>query len=491
MENKSSLSYKISQGIVWTLLQNFGNQVIRLCVFFLLVRLLKPTDFGLVALSTVFIDFVRFFLNNGFPAAIVQREHLDQEHLDTAFWFTLSVGLVLTIISFFSAEIVADVFKQTRLAPIIRWLSLTFFLSALNQLQIALLRRHLSLKIITTRTMLAGIIGGVIGVLMAFSGFGAWSLVGRHLAEQMTGVLILWSSTSWRPGFKISRQHFRDLFRFGISMMGSNMLIFLNRRADDFLIGYVLGPVALGYYSVAYRLLSIMTESWSHFYGNVAFPAFSRIQSEKKKLRQMYYSGIRLISLISFPLCLGIFVLAPQLVPVLFGEQWIQSVPVMQLLVFIGLLHSLLLFDGTIIVSTGNPQWYLKYQALTTIGNVIGFLIAVQWGINAVALSYVIVGYLFAPISLLLVRRLIEIDLSHCVRQYLPSMVGSFIMVSFICVFMYTSITIIPLEVLLTICIVMSILTYAITIRLIFPSLAENLLKSAKTAYMNLWTKGT
>jgi PST family polysaccharide transporter len=265
-------------------------------------------------------------------------------------------------------------------------------------------------------------------------------------------------------------------------MMGGNILTFFNRRTDDFLIGYFLGPVALGYYTVAYRLLLIMTQLWGQIVGSVAFPAFSCVQKELERLREMFYSATRLTSLVAFPAFLGVFALVPELVPTLFGQQWAPSIPVMQVLTFIGLLHTVLFFQYTVMAGVGKPSWYLGLQVMITVANVIGFLIAVRWGIVAVAISYVIVAYLFAPLSVWLVYRLIQIDLLKYLRLFLPAATGSLVMLAFIFSLKFSLSNLVPLQLLLPSCILMSALAYVFTIRLAAPSLAYQALDLLRSA---------
>jgi len=481
-----SLRQKIAQGAAWTAMQNVGMQAISLGVFCLLARLLQPEAFGLVAIAVVFIDFMGLFLSYGLPAAIVQRHTIDQEHLDTAFWVSLGAGIVLTLVGIATADLVAHFFKHAQVKSIIRWLSLGFLLKGLIRVQVAILQRELALKIIATRSMVAGFVGGVTAIIMAFLGFGVWSLVARQLTVEFVNVLILWPTCRWRPGLKFSIRHLRELLGFGVSIMGSNILTFFNRRTDDFLIGYFLGPVALGYYTVAYRLLLIMTRLWGQIVGAVAFPAFSRVQKELERLREMLYSATRLTSLLAFPAFLGIFALVPELVPTLFGQQWVPSIPVMQVLTFIGLLHSLLYFQDTVMAGVGKASWYLGLQVMITVANVIGFLIAVRWGIVAVAISYVIVGYLFSPLSFWLVRRLIMIDLVTYLRQFIPPTIGSLVMLSFIFSLKFSLNNIVPLQFLLATCIMMSALAYMVTIRLVAPSLAYQTIDVIRTALQGI-----
>jgi len=472
-----SLRQKALKGVVWSAIQNFGTRGISFITFLVLARLLEPKAFGLVAFAAVFTSLMRVFLDQGFGSAIVQRQDLHPLHLDTAFWTNVASGLLLTAFGISVAGPVADLFEQQELGSIIRWFSLAFLLTALSQVQIAILRRKLAFKTLAARSLIAEPIGGVAGVVMALLGFGVWSLVGRQLICDFFQVLVLWRASEWRPRAKFSTRHFKDLFSFGISMMGTNMVHFFSRKSDHFLIGYVLGPVALGYYTVAYRLLITMTESLGGTIESVAWPVFSRLQKEWEKMRQVFYTTTKLTSLIAFPAFLGVFAVVPELVPTLFGEKWVPSVPVMQVLCFIGLMHSLMYFNETIIVSVGKPAWRLGLHALVAVGNVIGFLIAVRWGIVAVAISYVIVGYLlFAPLSLWMAHRLIKIDLPAYFGQYLGPVVGSMVMLVVIFALKLVlgeSVGLLPQ---IIIYVLSGAAAYVLTVLLLFPSLIRQLL---------------
>lgn len=291
---------------------------------------------------------------------------------------------------------IADLFKEPQIAPIIRCLSLGFIISAFSSVQEATFQRKLAFKSLAIRSLIAVVIGGIVGVTMAFMGFGVWSLVGQQLANSFVQVLVLWSVSDWRPGFRFSPKHFKELFSFGVNVMGMNLFNFLNRRSDDFLIGYFLGSIALGYYSVAYRLLLILTQLLTTIIVKVSLPTFSRLQQEPERLRNALYKAIQLTSLITFPGFLATVILAPELVTVIFGQEWSPSIPVMQVLNLIGILYAYFYFNGSVMMAVGKPSWKLALDFIQAVSNVIAFAIAVQWGIVAVAAAYVIRGYLMA-----------------------------------------------------------------------------------------------
>ncbi|HZJ22952.1 MAG TPA: MOP flippase family protein [Anaerolineales bacterium] len=424
-----NLRQRAAKGFFWSAIQKWGRAAITIVFFVVLSRLLTPEAFGLVALATIFTEFVEIFLDQGSSAAIVQRAEVERGHLDTAFWMSMLTGILLTVGSIAASGSIAAFFSEPRLASVLSWLSLGFILNALSTTQLAILQRKLAFKNLAARSLAATTVGGVVGISMAFAGFGVWSLVGQNLVRAVAAAIILWRSSDWRPGFNVSKKHYKELFSFGASIVGNNVLNVLIRRSDDFLIGYFLGPTLLGYYTVGYRLLLIIIRLVTEVTNTVAFPTFSRIQHEPERMRRAFYKVTQYTSLLSFPVFIGLGVLAPELVPALFGTQWTPSIPVMQVLSMIGILQSVLFFNGSVIRASGKPSWELGIMLLSAVCSVIGFLIAVQWGIVAVAASFVIVGYMLAPVSYIAVRRLIQIDFRTYLRQFTAPLFASLIMV--------------------------------------------------------------
>ncbi len=474
----NNLKEKAIKGVIWTAMEKWGSQVISFAVFLVLARLLEPEIFGLVALANIFFALMQVFLDQGFSKAIIQRQEIEREHLDTAFWTNITIALLLLGISLAGAGVIANLFKQPSLTPIIRCLSFNFVFAALNSVQSALLYRQLAFKTLTTRTLLATFTGGTVGVVMAFFGFGVWSLVGQQLTNGFVGVLVLWWSTDWKPGFQVCGKHFKELFTFGINVVGIQILDFFNRRSDDLLIGYYLGSVALGYYTVAYRWLLIMTQLLTSVTNQVAMPVFSKLQKEPELLKRGFYTATQLTSLISFPVFTGMSVLAPEIVKSLFGEKWMPSVPVMQVLAFIGILHSLQFFNGSIIMAMGKPSWKLKLNCLHATANVIAFALVVRFGILAVAAAYVIRGYLLSPIELFMVRKLIPINIGTYLRQYVAPLIATMAMVGTILGFKYLFGSYLIPHALLVISTILGMVTYTMMIIFMAPQLARKMFNS-------------
>lgn len=415
---------KTTRGVGWSALGSWGGQAVNFVVFMVLARLLTPEMFGVVAIANVFVGLVRVLVDQGFADAIVQRNELEDEHLDTAFWTNMALGSLLCAGGLFGADFIARMFEEEGLGPVLQALSFILVFAALDKVQAALFRRRLDFRVLTLRNLSAILAGGIAGVGMAYYGWGVWSLVGQQMVRSGVGVVLIWLASDWRPGFGFSTSHFSDLFSFGISVVGGNLLTFANRRVDDFLIGAFLGSTALGYYSVAYKLIMTAIKLLNGISQNVLFSAFSRIQTQHELLRKAFYKATRYTSLVAFPAFTGLAVIAGDIIPVVFGSQWTDSVPVVQLLAFVGMLRAVYNFNMSVILAKGKSSWRLGMNALYAFGNVIAFTIAAQWGIVAVAAAIVATDYLLSPVPLWAIKKLVDIDIKEYVTQYLVPLTG-------------------------------------------------------------------
>lgn len=413
------------RGLFWSVIQKWGGLFFHSASLLLLTRLLLPEAFGLVALANVVIAFIRVFVEQGFAQAIVQAKELDPKSLDTAFWSSLGISLLLSLGVFLSANVIATQFGEPDLARVLKSLSPVFVLIALNSVQTALLQRQLKFKALAIRSLMALSVGGVVAMVMALSGFGVWSLVAQELTRALVAVVVLWQVGKWRPRFRFSVSSLKHLLSFGINIMGINILNVVNRRSDDLLVGYYLGTAALGYYNVAYQLLLLMTQLINAPVNQVAFSTFAKLQEKPAMLRKALYDSAKMVSLVSIPAFLFAAALAPQLVPLLFGDKWTQSIPVMQVLALIGPIHALGGINANLMIALGKPSWRLGFNFLNAFVNFPAFFIAVRWGIWAVALAYVVRGYVLFPLPVVAIRSLTKISYLTYIKEIAPIVVSA------------------------------------------------------------------
>ena len=417
-DGDASLRTRAAKGVFWTATGAWGRQIAVFVVFAILARLLEPADFGLVAFAAVFVGFTHVLAEEGLVDALVQRKDLERAHLDAAFWTTIVFALGLTLILAALSVPIAKLLGEEELAPVLVVLALSIPIASSSLVQRALLTREMKFRSLALRSLAAITVGSIFGVTAALLGFGVWSLVVQNIVGVTTGTIVLWRVTDFRPRLTFSYSHCRDLLGFGSNVVGFRLLIYFTRRADELLIGAFLGPAALGFYTIGYRMLRMLIQVTSSLIDRVSFPLYSRLQDKPARLRLAFYKSTSFAALIAFPAFLAAAVLAPQVVQVFFGPKWADSVPIMQILAFFGLIQVLTYLNGTTIKALGKPGWLVVIVGITAALKVSAFLVAVQFGLVAVAVAATCVGLAVAPLYYWGVRRLVGIG----IREYWRSL---------------------------------------------------------------------
>jgi PST family polysaccharide transporter len=424
--SQASLKEIVVRGVLWSTMDNWGRQVLAFTIYAVLARLVGPESFGLVALGGVYVGFIDILVSQGFGTALVQRKDLDDRHLDSAFWLSLGVGAMLTLVSVVLAEQVAGLFSEPRLTDVLRWLSGSLLLLGLSAVPQAVLVRAMSFRALTIRSLLATVTGGVVGLAMAWHGFGVWSLVGQQLSGATVGTIALWWATDWRPSLHLSGRHLRDLYGFSLSIVANELLWCGSQRADQTLIGYSFGPAALGPYALASRCVQLLMDSVAAPLQLVALPAFSRLQDERERLQHAFYKSTEIVATLAAPVFLGLAALAPSLVPVMFGPQWSPAVVLLQGLAIYGLLRVTLSFGHPLILSVGRAGIYFLMFVLLTVLTVGLCLLATRWNPLAVAAAMSVALVLQSMVFLAVCRRFTGISLIVLAsRLWVPTLMAS------------------------------------------------------------------
>jgi O-antigen/teichoic acid export membrane protein len=413
------LRRRVARGLIWTLADSWGRQMLGLAIFVVLANLLFQADIGLVALAAVFINFAQIFIDQGLSDALVQRRLLERAHIDSAFWLSLGIGAGLTVAGVLLATPIAALLDEPALEPILQVLSLSFLLYALSSVQTAILRRELNFRSLAIRSLLATIGGGVVGIGMAYLGYGPWALVGQALTQAALTAVTLWAVSPWRPGLRFSTRHFGELFRFSRNVVGSDIVTFFSRNTDNFLVGAVLGTFALGIYAVGFRILEATGALLIGVARRIAFPALSRLQHDAERMKRAFFRLTRLSGLIIIPGYVGMALVAQELVVVFFGQRWADSAPVAAILFLSGPVIALNSFGNVLLNASGHPGVVFRFRLITMVANVVGFFVAVFVFANvlAVAAAFTLRSYLLLPLAVYWQRRYAGIPMLEYARQ--------------------------------------------------------------------------
>ena len=470
-----NIKQKTIQGIFWSGIQNWGSQAGSFIVFLVLARLLTPDAFGLVALANVFINFMQKFLDQGFAQALIQHQDIEDRHINSAFWTQIFISIVLTTISFISASSIANVFGQPRLIPIFQSLSILFIINAFSNTQTTLLRRNLAFQAMAVSALLGIFMAGIVGVLMAVCGCGVWSLVGQQLTYEIVGAIVLWKSSEWRPKMQFSWSHLSELYSFSINLLGFKLVNFFNQRTDNLLVGYFLGEVALGYYAISQRIMEVMSQLLIDTMNQVAFPVFSRLQDDYQRFVASFFRATQFTSLVTFPIFFAMIILTPELVITLFGEKWIRAIPILQILAFAGIIRAISFLQRSVFVAIGQPLLKFKLGLLNAIFNLIACLMAVQWGILAVAIAHVISDYLVFPVGQFFLKRLISLSWKTYLSQFLAPVICTLIMILTVVIVQQWLTPYLSPQGRLVICSITAMVIYSLTLAGMFPKLFKQI----------------
>jgi O-antigen/teichoic acid export membrane protein len=418
------------KGFFWSGVQNWGSQAGSFITFLFLARLLEPSHFGMVALANTFLNFFENFVGQGLDMALVQRKEIDRSHLDTVFWTQVFSGFSFTILGVLFSSKVAHIFFQPDLAPILRCFSVLFPIRSLSLVHRAILRRNLEFQKFAVEAILGIVIGGLVGITLAFKGYGVWSLVGQQFSFELVGLVVFWKLSDWMPGLKFSWSKLKELSKFGNPILLSNLSKFFNRNTDNLFIGYFLGEAALGYYAIAYRVLQVVTQLLVKTASQVLTPFLSKLQHDLGQLRQTFYESIHYTSILSIPVFLGVIFLANELVVTIFGDTWIPSIPIMQVLSIGGIIYLVLIFNQSVFVATGHPHWQLRLDAIGVVINVVTCLVAVRWGLVAVAVAFIFSDAVLIAASVWILTNNVGVSLKTYGSQFLTPAICSSAMVA-------------------------------------------------------------
>lgn len=464
---------KIAQGVAWASSAQWGNQLLGFGIFSGLARLLSPQVFGLVAIAGVYIALMQVFVQQGFGMAIIQRRELEHEHMDSAFWIAMATAFLFFLLSLLLAGQIAQLFHEPKVAPVIGWLSLSFLFYALSSVPMALLTRELEFRALAVRSLIATAAGGVVGLAMAYRGWGVWSLVGQQLVNSTLSCVCLWWAVPWRPSFHVSKRHLRDLYGFSLSITGNDILWFFAQKSDQTLVGYGFGPIGLGPYSLASRLVTLVNDGIIGPVQSVAVPAFSRLQSEPSRLEEALHKFCELSAFVALPMFAGMIAVAPELVPVLFGAKWILAVPILQILAVYGALRVVFGFLHPLMIAKGRPGLYLLLFVIQSVLTLAGCLVAVRWSPAAIALSLVVTLTVFDVLTLIILMKILEVRIPALLKTFaFPALSSLFMLVVVGVMRSFVAKTFAPVMTLI-LCVPVGVIVYVSTALLMRPDLAK------------------
>ena len=406
------------QGVIWSGLAHGGQHMSRLLGALILVRLLSPDAFGLVALATVFTELSLIFGGLGLKDALIHRQDLDEPHFSSLFWLQVSCGILLMLSIIVAAPVLGGFYDRPDLTQILVVLSINCVVVPLANIHQVILIRAMDFKALAKCGFTANVMAAGTAVAAAWMGFGVWSLVAQSLVFRATNVLMLWISAPWRPRLIISLDAIRHVFPFGAYMTAVGITDYCVKSVDRVLIGKFLGMHALGFYTLADRIVTVPLRSGSTVINGVAFPAFSKFRHDLERTRTNYIKMLRAMSVLSLPAAAALFATLPEIVDLVFGPGWEPVVFLGRVFCFGGMLSLAGATVRTIYQSQGRPDIDAKFSLFVSLpATILAIMAGLPYGLEGVAICYTIRTALLVSISHALANRLIGLAWSRFVQS--------------------------------------------------------------------------
>jgi len=440
-----ALTRSAVHGVTWLGISQVLGQFMRFVAMIVLARLLLPEDFGVVAMAIIVTELVLQTGDLGFSEAIIQRKEVTASHLSTSFWAGWGLGIILCALTAAISPFAANFFGDEQVGPVLAVSALAFVIAPLRTVHGALLRKRLQFFRFSIGEIGQAVTYVAVAVPLAFAGFGVWSLVLGNLASHLALVILRWVLCRWHPSIMFSIKSLKDLWGFGLNLTGSRAVQFVTERLDYLIIGRFLATAAMGFYNLGYRIISFPTNAVSMTAGRVAFPTFSIVQDEDERLRRGFTKSLTYLSLIVFPLFVGLAIVAPELVEVVFGQKWAAAVSPVQILCIMAAIASISVTVGPLLRSKGRPDIELKFNLVKVALLVPALLIGVKFGTVGVAAGVSAVAAVIWLPRQVFANRLIGLRMRDYLTSLRPAAFGSVVMALTLLAFRYTAASLLAL----------------------------------------------
>ncbi|MCI2779499.1 lipopolysaccharide biosynthesis protein [Clostridium perfringens] len=427
MENEN-MKGQVIDSLFWKLLERGGVQGIQFILQLVLARLLTPDDYGIIAIIAIFITIANVFVQSGFNTALIQNKNTDEKDFSSVFYLSMLVALVLYIILFFISPIISKFYGILELTKVIRVLAITLFFGAYNSIQNAVVSKTMQFKKLFFSSSISVIISGVIGVILAYLGFGVWALVAQQLINQLTIIIILSFIVDWHPKLQFSIDRLKVLFRYGWKLLVSSLIDTFYMNIRSLIIGKIYHPSVLGFYNRGDQFPQIIVSNINGSIQSVMLPALSLEQDNKVRVKNMVRRAIVTSSFIIFPIMIGLAVIAEPLVRILLTDKWLPCVPFMQIFCISYALWPIHTANLQAINALGYSNVFLKLEIVKKIIGTIILVISLFYGVYAIAIGTLISGVISTFINSYPNIKILNYSYFEQIKDIVPSLLISIFM---------------------------------------------------------------
>lgn len=433
----SELKDKTVTGVFWSAVDRFSAQGIQFVFSILIARLLLPEDYGVIAMLGIFMAVSQTFIDSGFGTALIRKIDRTETDFSTVFYFNIVVAAVFYLILFFSAPAIAKFYETPLLESVTKVVALNLIINSLSGIHNAKLSIDIDFKSRAKISIISSIITGVVGLWMAYAGYGVWALVVQNLCSSAIRTVLLWIIVKWRPSLIFSWRSFKELFSFGSKLLASGLLDTLYNNIYTLVIGKCFSSSTLGVYSKANALAQFPSSNITGVLQSVTFPVLSTIQNDEHKLSDAYRRFLKLSAFVVFPLMIGLAAVADPFIRIALTDKWENAIYLLQIICFSMMWYPIHAINLNILQVKGRSDFFLKLEIIKKIQGVLVLCITVPMGIVAMCYGSVISSVICLVWNTHYTKKLINYGFFAQMRDLLPILIHSLVMGGLVAIVVY------------------------------------------------------
>lgn len=418
----------VISNLVWRFAERCGAQLVSFIVSIVLARILVPEDYGTIALVTVFTAILQVFVDSGLGTALIQKKDADEIDFSSVFYFNFVVCLILYLGMFAAAPFIADFYGDVTLVPVIRILSLTIVISGVKGIQQAYVSRNMLFKRFFFSTIGGTIFSAVLGIAMAYAGFGIWALVAQQLSNTFIDTLILWITVRWRPTKSFSWTRLKYLLSFGWKLLVSSLLDTAYNNLRNLIIGKMYSSSDLAFYNQGDKFPKVIVTNINASIDSVLLPTMSSAQDDKERVKQMTRRAIKTSTYVMAPLMMGLAFCAEPIVSLVLTDKWLPCVPFLRIFCITYMFWPVHTANLNAINAMGRSDWFLRLEITKKIMGMTILLSTMWFGVMAMAYSLLLSSVLSQIINSWPNRKLLGYGYLEQVRDFTPGILLAVVM---------------------------------------------------------------
>ena len=423
-----SLRQQAAKGFFWNLADNFAVQLIQFVTGVYMARILSPDDYGLIGMLAVFIAVAQSLVDSGFSQALIRKQGRTRTDESTVFFFNIAVGILLYGILYLISPFVAAFYESPELEPLMKVVCLSVVFNSLAVVQRARLTLNIDFKTQAKASFTAAVASGIVGIWMAYTGWGVWSIAAQQLVNLGVNTLLLWVLAKWRPQRAYSWASFRELFSFGSKLMLSGLLDVLYRNIYLIVIGKVFSAKDLGYYTRAHQFSEFPSSNLTGILQRVTYPVLCKIQDDDARLAGVYRRFLRVSAFLIFPLLVGLSAVAEPLVLVLLKEQWLFAAVLLKIICFAMMWYPIHSINLNLLQVKGRSDLFLRLEVIKKIIGVVILCATLPFGLVAMCWGQILSSILGLVINTYYTGKLIQVGFIRQMKDLFPALVLSLAM---------------------------------------------------------------